>query len=199
VRIAQEYGAPPAGSAFHARAEATSGKIFFQHDVNFHLQTLFPQKNYFALSISLLISKAITVAFDKLQPRIFALWTYSPLYCRRRNLLCVGFCDFGYVFWVSRCQSVASWDSFSGLHHLVLAWNGGFLGTLYVNSSDVLGFVGKDATLMGRTLIWRHARFYFRASHSRTQGRGILAGRQLERGARLAFYENSQQNGVSLP
>jgi hypothetical protein len=79
VRIAQEYGAPPAGSAFHARAEATSGKIFFQHDVNFHLQTLFPQKNYFALSISLLISKAITVAFDKLQPRIFACGTCFAL------------------------------------------------------------------------------------------------------------------------
>jgi hypothetical protein len=158
------------------------------------------KKNDFALSLSLPISTANTVAFDKLQPRIFALWTYSPLYCRRRNLLCVGLCDFGYVFWVSRCQSVASWDSFPGLHHLVLAWNGGFLGTLYVNSSDVLGFVGKDATLTGRTLIWPHALDSI-SEHpiGRTQVFGILAGRQLERGASLAFYENSQQNGVSLP
>jgi hypothetical protein len=69
-----------------------------------------------------------------------------------------------------------------------------------INSSDVLGFVGKDATLTGRTLIWPHALDSI-SEHpiGRTQVFGILAGRQLERGASPAFYENSQQNGVSLP
>jgi exopolysaccharide production protein ExoQ len=127
---------------------------------------IFGSKNYFALSISLLMLTAITVALDKLQPRIFRLmglfaFVSSPVelvFAQSLGAL-VDTCATLAMFFGLRaaCRLHPGARSLAFIILFLLATVVVLLGTLYVNSSDVLDLVGKDATLTGRTLIWQHA------------------------------------------
>jgi exopolysaccharide production protein ExoQ len=148
--------------------------IFFSILLMPHSNTgIFGSKNYYAVCISLLMLTAITVALDKSQPRVFRLIGFVAFALSPPELLFAQ--SVGAL--VDTCATLAMFFSLraaSQLHPrirslalliiLVFGTSVFLLGVSSINSSDVLGFVGKDATLTGRTLIWQHG-FDSIASH----------------------------------
>jgi exopolysaccharide production protein ExoQ len=127
---------------------------------------IFGSKNYFALCISLLMLTAITVALDKSQPRVFRLMGFfvfalSPpelVFAQSLGAL-VDTCATLVMFFALRAASRLH-PRIRSLALLIIFLFGTpvlLLAVSSINSSDVLGFVGKDVTLTGRTLIWQHA------------------------------------------
>jgi exopolysaccharide production protein ExoQ len=134
---------------------------------------IFGSKNYFALCISLLMLTAVTVALDKAQPRVFRLtgfaaFALSPpeLFFAQSLGALVDTCATLAMFFALRAASQLHPRIRSLVLLIILAFGTSvfLLGVSSVSSSDVLGFVGKDATLTGRTLIWQHG-FDSIASH----------------------------------
>jgi exopolysaccharide production protein ExoQ len=134
---------------------------------------IFGSKNYYALCISLLMLTAITVALDKSQPRAFRLigfvaFALSPpelLFAQSVGAL-VDTCATLAMFFALRTASQLQ-PRVRSLALLIIFVFGTalfLLGVSSINSSDVLGLVGKDATLTGRTQIWQHG-FDSIASH----------------------------------
>jgi exopolysaccharide production protein ExoQ len=138
-----------------------------------HNAGIFGSKNYYALCISLLMLTAITVALDKSQPRVFRVIGFAAFALAPPELLFAQ--SLGAL--VNTCATLAMFFALrvtSQLHPrirtlvlliiFVFGTSVFLLGVSSINSSDVLGFVGKDATLTGRTQIWQHA-FDSIASH----------------------------------
>jgi exopolysaccharide production protein ExoQ len=127
---------------------------------------IFGSKNYFALCISLLMLTAITVAFDNSQPRFFRIMGFfafvlSPpelVFAQSMGALVDTSVALAMFFGLRAASRLH--PGIRSLAFAIIFFFGIvvlFLGTQYLSSSDVLGLVGKDATLTGRTFIWQHA------------------------------------------
>jgi exopolysaccharide production protein ExoQ len=137
--------------------------VFIAANQNFGV---FGSKNYFALCISLLMLTAITVALDTSQPRVFRLMGFLAFALCPPELVfaqsvgaLVDTCATLAMFFALRaaCRLHPRIRSLALLIIFLFGTSVLLLGVSFINSSDVLGFVGKDATLTGRTLIWQHA------------------------------------------
>jgi exopolysaccharide production protein ExoQ len=134
---------------------------------------IFGSKNYYALCISFLMLTAITVVLDKSEPLVFRLIGFAAFALSPPELLfvqsvgaLVDTCATLGMFFALRAASQLHLRirSLALLIIFVFGTSVFLLGVSSINSSDVLGFVGKDATLTGRTLIWQHG-FDSIASH----------------------------------
>lgn len=127
---------------------------------------IFGSKNNFAVSMAFLLLTAVTVAFDRDQPRTFRLMGLLgailaiPLLYYARSVGALVVCTITLMgSWLLRIiikippkPRAALLALLSLLVTLLIV-----LATLDLNFADLLGSVGKDVTLSGRTLLWDEA------------------------------------------
>jgi exopolysaccharide production protein ExoQ len=128
---------------------------------------LFGSKNYFAFSTSLLLLVALVVAFDRSQPAIFRALGFAAA-ASAPMLLFYARSAGAIVDVAAACAIMALLYFAARLAPLVRALVLTFLvffgislvvaGTFFLDEvPDLLGYMGKDVTLTGRTYLWQRA------------------------------------------